>query len=73
MTGYDLCLGQVFTYHMVPQAGPKMESKEIAMVVVRMLCKVWLARQCCVDMHVYLKWLCGHARVLNGRVDMHVY
>ena len=34
-------------------------------LVVRMLCKVWLARQCCVDMHVYWHWSCGHARVLK--------
>ena len=43
MTGCDLCLGLVFSKHMVPQVGPKMESNEIAMVAVSMLCKTWLA------------------------------
>jgi len=56
MTGYDLCLGQVFTYHMVPQGRPKTESNEIAMVMT-MLCKMWLAWQCCVNVHAYWEWV----------------
>ena len=61
----SLCLGLVSTYHKVSRAGPKTKSNSIAMVVVRMICKVWLAWQCCVDMDVYWHWSCGHARVLK--------
>ena len=61
----SLCLGLVSTYHKVSRAGPKTKSNSIAMAVVRMLCKVWLAQQCCVDMNVYWKWSCGHACVLK--------